>query len=214
MSLTLYLHPLSSYCHKVLIALYEAEIRFEPIIVNLGEAASRDAFYQIWRMGQFPVLHDAARGVTLPESSIIIEYLAQHFPSAAALVPRAPDLALETRARDRFFDLHIHQHMQKIMGDVLRPLEHKDAFGVEQAATRLRTACELLDQWMANRTWANGAHFSLADCSAAPALFYANRVHPLAQHPNVAAYLERLQQRPSYARTLAEAQPYFHMLPR
>jgi glutathione S-transferase len=214
MSLTLYLHPLSSYCHKVLIAFYEAEIAFEARIVNLGEAASREAFLKVWPMGQFPVLRDHTRGLTVPESSIIIEYLAQYYPSAAKLLPRTPELALETRLGDRFYDMHIHQHMQKIMGDVLRAPGHNDAAGVEQAGTRMRTAYDFAEQQMTNRTWANGADFSMADCSAAPALFYANRVQPLQQHPNLAAYLERLMQRPSYARALAEAKPYFDMLPR
>ena len=214
MSLTLYLHPLSSYCHKVLIALYEAGIEFEPHLVDLQAAAPREQFLEIWPMGQFPVLRDHARGITLPESSIIIEYLAQHYPGAASLVPPPPALALETRLRDRFFDLHIHQHMQKIMGDALRPAGANDPMGVEHAGARMRTAYELLDQLMGSRTWANGAQFSMADCAAAPALFYANRLQPLARHPNVAAYLERLQARPAYARVLAEAKPYFHMLPR
>jgi glutathione S-transferase len=213
-SLTLYLHPLSSYCHKVLIALYEAGIEFEPHLVDLGAAAAREQFLKIWPMGQFPVLRDHARDLTLPESSIIIEYLAQHHPSAAALLPQPPALALETRLRDRFFDLHIHQHMQKIMGDALRPPGGNDPLGVEHAGARIRTAYELLDEHMAGRTWANGVEFSMADCAAAPALFYANRLHPLAHYPNVAAYLERLMARPAYARVLAQAQPYFHMLPR
>jgi glutathione S-transferase len=213
-SLTLYLHPLASYCHKVLIALYEAQIDFEAQIVDLQHAAGRESFERIWPMGQFPVLRDHGRGVTLPESSIIIEYLAQHFPGAAALLPSAPALALDTRLRDRFFDLHIHQHMQKIITDALRPPGHNDTFGVQQSSARLRTACELLDREMASRTWANGAQFSMADCSAAPALFYANRVHPLSQHPHVALYLERLMARPSYARVLAEAEPYFAMIPK
>lgn len=214
MSLILYLHPLSSYCHKVLIALYEAGIEFEPHVVDLQAAAARERFLKIWPMGQFPVLHDQARDITLPESSIIIEYLAQHYPGAAALLPQPAALALETRLRDRFFDLHIHQHMQKIMGDALRPAGGNDPLGVEQAGVRIRTAYALLDELMAQRSWANGAQFSMADCAAAPALFYANRLQPLAQHANLAAYLERLMARPAYARVLAEAEPYFHMLPR
>lgn len=214
MSLKLYMHPLSSFCHKALIALYEAQIPFEAHLVDLQDAAVRANFAKLWPMGQFPVLEDRARGLTVPESSIIIEYLAQNYPSAARLLPQSPELALETRLRDRFFDLHVNQLMQKIVTDVLRPAGCNDPLGVEQASTRLRTACEVIDAVMATRTWANGADFSMADCSAAPALFYANRVHPLAQHPHAAAYLERLQQRPSFARVLAEAKPYFEMLPR
>jgi glutathione S-transferase len=214
MSLKLYMHPLSSFCQKVLIALYEAEIPFEPHLTDLREAAVRAQLAKLWPMGQFPVLEDRARGMTVPESSIIIEYLVQHYPRAAPLIPQAAELALETRLRDRFFDLHVNQLMQKIVTDALRPPGGNDSVGVEHASDRLKTACGILDGLMATRTWANGAQFSMADCAAAPALFYANRIHPLSQHPNVAAYLERLSQRPSFARVLAEAKPYFAMLPK
>jgi glutathione S-transferase len=116
--------------------------------------------------------------------------------------------------RDRFFDLHIHTHMQKVMGDVLRPEDKKDPFGVDHAIAAMRTALGLIEGTIGN-AWIMGDAFTLADCSAAPALFYANRIVPLSEEfPKTSAYLARLKERPSYARVLREAEPYFHMLPR
>lgn len=214
MSLTLYYHPLSSFCHKVLIALYEKDLAFDPQLVDLGDTQQRDAFRRLWPIGKFPVLKDESRGETIPESTIIIEYLEQHHPGITGLLPQEPKLALRTRMLDRFIDLYIHLPMQRIVGDRLRPEESRDPYGVGEARQMLGTALGILDQDMRSRTWANDSDFSLADCGAAPALFYADKVMPLAsQHPNVAGYLQRLMQRPSYARVLAEAQPYFHMFP-
>src|SRR5262245_36356123 len=121
MSLKLYFHPLSSYCQKVLVALYENETPFEAHLVDLGNKASRADFLKIWPVGQFPVLRDDARDRTIPESSIIIEYLGQYHPGTTPLVPADADLAWQARLRDRFYDLHVHNHMQKIVGDRLRP---------------------------------------------------------------------------------------------
>lgn len=214
MSLTLYYHPLSSFCHKVLIALYEKEVAFAPHLVDLGDPEQRDAFRRLWPIGKFPVLKDESRGETIPESTIIIEYLEQHYPGTTRLLPQDPELVLRTRTLDRFIDLYIHLPMQRIVGDRLRPEESRDPYGVGEARQMLGTALDILDQDMRKRTWANDGDFSLADCAAAPALFYADKVMPLAsQHPNLAGYLERLKQRPSYARVLTEAQPYFHMFP-
>ena len=214
MSLMLYYHPLSSFCHKVLIALYEKDLAFDPQLVDLGDTQQRDAFRRLWPIGKFPVLKVETRGETIPESTIIIEYLEQHHPGTTGLLPQEPELALRTRMLDRFIDLYIHLPMQRIVGDRLRPEERRDPYGVGEARQMLGTALGILDQDMRSRKWANDSDFSLADCAAAPALFYADKVMPLAsQHPNVAGYLQRLMQRPSYARVLAEAQPYFHMFP-
>src|SRR5215475_13240458 len=120
MPLKLYFHPLASYCHKVLIALYENDTAFEPHLVDLMNEASAAAFKALSPMGKMPVLHDDARDRTVPESTIIIEYLAQHYPGRTQLLPAEPDLARETRLRDRFFDLYVHEPMQKIVGDRLR----------------------------------------------------------------------------------------------
>ena len=215
MSLKLFFHPLSSFCHKVLIALYENDTAFEPHIVDLGNEISRAEFLQVWPIGKFPVLRDEARDQTIPESSIIIEYLAQHYPGKAALVPADADLARETRLRDRYYDLHVQVPMQKIVGDRLRPEGKNDPHGVGQAKASLMTAYTMIEQDMATQTWAMGDQFSMADCAAAPALFYANMVLPFSDtHKNVATYFDRLMQRPSFIRVLKEAQPYFKLFPK
>jgi len=214
MSLTLHFHPLSSYCHKVLIALYENGTPFTPNIVNLQDEGERAALRKLWPIGKFPVLQDAARDRVVPESSIIIEYLDQHYSGRTKFIPADADLARQMRLRDRYFDLHIHLPMQKIVGDRLRPADRKDAYGVNEARDQMGRALGALEAQMASRTWAMGDDFTLADCAAAPALFYANKVAPLLPaFPNVAAYLDRLKQRPSYARALKEAEPYFKFFP-
>jgi glutathione S-transferase len=214
MSLKLYFHPFSSYCQKVLIALYENDTAFEPRIVDLTDAAENAAFKRLWPIGKFPVLRDDASALTIAESTIIIEYLAQHYPGATRLIPADPDLARECRARDRFYDLHVHQHMQTIVGDRLRPAGKKDPFGVEQAKSRLETAFGMIDAEMAGKTWAMGDAFSMADCAAAPALYYANLLVPFGKtHKNLAAYFGRLMARPSFARAVKEAEPYRAFFP-
>ena len=212
--LTLYMHPLSSYCHKVLIALYENAIPFTPHIVNLGDPVARDEFRKVWPIGKFPVLRDEARGRTVPESTVIIEYLGQHYPGPVKLIPADPELAAQVRSIDRFYDLHVHEPMGKVVTDNLRPADRHDPFGVDQAREHMRTALRMTEGEMALKRWAAGEQFSMADCAAAPALFYTNRIMPLAhEFPHVSAYLERLTKRPSYARVLTEAQPYFAMFP-
>ena len=214
MPLTLHFHPLSSFCQKALVALYENDTPFEPHIVDLADEASRAALLKLWPIGKFPVLRDDARDRTIPESSIIIEYLAQHYPGRTRLVPADADLARQTRLRDRFYDLYVQEPMQKIVGDRLRPASAKDPHGVEEARARLRTAYDMIEEDMARRTWAMGDTFTMADCAAAPALFYANLVMPFADtHKNAAAYFGRLMERPSFARAVAEAKPYFPLFP-
>jgi glutathione S-transferase len=194
--------------------LYENEVPFTPQLVDLGDPEQRAGFLRLWPIGKFPVLQDAARGKTIPESTIIIEYLEQHHPGKARLIPDDPEQARETRLLDRFFDLYVHEPMQKIVGDRLRPEDAKDPHGVDHARKTMCTALDLLEQDMASRTWAAGGIFGLADCAAAPALFYADKLMPIAEHhPNVAGYLSRLKQRSSYARVLREAEPYFAMFP-
>jgi glutathione S-transferase len=215
MSLTLHFHPLSSFCQKVLVALYENDTPFTGNIVDLGDPAQRNALLALWPIGKFPVLVDSARGETIPESTIIIEYLAQHHPGRTPLVPSDPDRARRVRAADRFFDFYVELPMQAIVGDRLRPAGAKDALGVEQARARLRTAYGMIETDMAGRQWAAGDAFTMADCGAAPALYYANAVEPFgAAHPQVARYFERLMARPSFARAVKEADPYRHMFPK
>lgn len=214
MSLVLHYHPLASFCHKALIALYENDVPFVPQLVDLGDPAQRAEFLRVWPIGKFPVLRDEDREKTIPESSIIIEYLQQHYPGKVKLIPEDADDARETRLLDRFFDLYVHEPMQKIVTDRLRPAGSDDPHGVEHARKVMRTAFDMLEKDMAHCTWAAGESFGLADCAAAPALFYANKVMPIADHhPHLARYLDRLMHRPSYARVLIEAQPYFAMFP-
>jgi len=215
MSLRLYFHPLSSFSQKVLIALYENDTPFEPEILGAGDTAAIEALKKIWPIGKFPVLRDAARDWTVPETSIIIEYLAQHYPGAVELVPKDPELARQMRLRDRFFDLHVNVPMQKIFTDRLRPAGKNDSYGVEQAKEALVTAYRVVDGAMSAKTWAMGDPFTMADCAAAPALNYANMAIPLGEtYPHAAAYLSRLKARPSFARALHEAEAYFSLLPK
>jgi glutathione S-transferase len=214
MSLKLYFHPLSSYCQKVLTALYENDTPFEKRLVNLGDAEDAAAFKRLWPIGKFPVLRDDANDRTIPESSIIIEYLDRNYPGKASLIPDDGDLALETRRADRFYDLCVQAPMQSIVGDRLRPKEARDPLGVEKAKSQLRVALDVLDKDMAGKVWATGDQFSMADCAAAPAIYYADLLIPFADtHKNAAAYLGRLKQRPSFARAVDEAGPYRHMFP-
>lgn len=209
---TLYYHPLSSFCWKVLIALYEAGVDFEPRLVNLGDPADRAAFEAVWPLAKFPVLRDHARGKTVPESSVIIEYLARTERSAASLVPEDADLAMQTRLIDRLIDSYIHLPFQQVVAERLRPQGQHDPFGVEQSRGQIRSGYNLIAP-MITRPWAMGETFTLADCAALPALFYADYAVPLADWPELDAYLGRLKARPSVARVLAEAEPFFQYFP-
>jgi glutathione S-transferase len=215
MPLTLYYHPLSSFCWKALIALYENGTPFTPQMVDLSKEDERAALLKIWPIGKFPVLHDSANDRIVPESTIIIEYLDTHYPGATRFLPEDADAARQTRLRDRFYDLYVHLPMQKIMGDRLRPANARDAYGVEEAKARIKSCYGMIDKEVGSRTWAMGETFGLADCAAAPALFYAGMVVPFgAGHNNLGAYFERLKARPSFARVLKEAEPYFDMVPK
>jgi glutathione S-transferase len=214
MKLKLYYHPLSSFCWKVLIALYENDTPFAPQSVDLSNEAERAGLLKMWPIGKFPVLRDDATDRTIPESSIIIEYLDQQYPGRTRFIPADPKQALQTRLRDRFYDLYVHLPMQKIVGDRLRPEGRKDPHGVAEADARIQSCYGMIDREVATKTWAMGEAFSIADCAAAPALFYANKVVPFGDgHANLTAYVERLKARPSFARVLSEAEPFFRMFP-
>jgi glutathione S-transferase len=214
MSLKFFFHPLASYCQKVLIALYENGTHFEPHVVDFSNEASAAAFRKLWPIAKMPVLRDEARDRTIPESSIIIEYLGQHYPGPTPLIPADAEQALQTRLRDRFYDLYVHEPMQKIVGDRLRPAGKTDPYGVEAARAQLLKSYGMIDAEMAATTWAMGDAFTLADCAAGPPLFFANKLIPFGDsHRNLAGYFERLTQRPSFARSLAEAEPYMKFFP-
>ena len=216
MSLTLYFHPLSSFCHKALIALYENGTPFTPQTVNLMDPEESAAFKAMWPIRKFPVLRDDANGQTIPESTVVIEYLDQHYSGKTTFIPKDAARAQEVRLYDRLCDLYLHLPMQKIVGDKLRPDGKKDPYGVDEAKSQIETSLRMLEELLAKRTWIAGDAFTMADCAAAPPLFYIDMVvAPIGDtHKNVAAYLRRLKERPSYARVLEGAKPYMHMVPR
>lgn len=213
MSLTLYFHPLSCFCQKVLIALYENHTPFTPKLVDFGASDERADFLKLWPIGKFPLLRTQDRLV--PESSIIIEYLAQHWPGPLALIPSDPAEALEVRRLDRLVDAYVANAMQKVVLDRIRPADGKDPLGVAEAREMLSRAYAVLEAELGDRRWLAGDDFTLADCAAAPALFYAERCLSFQSgYPRLAGYFERLRTRPSFARALAEAEPYFQFFPR
>lgn len=214
MSLTMHLHPLASFCWKPLIALYENGTPFTSVVVDLGNEQSRAAFLKLSPAGKMPVLRDEALDRAVPESTIVIEYLNAYYPGPVELIPADIDLARQTRLADRFYDFYVQHPMQKIVGDRLRPEGKTDPFGVEQARAQLRGSYAIIDQDMQSRAWAMGEAFTMADCAAAPALFYANKVEPFGdKYPAVRRYHDRLLRRPSVARVIEEAQPYFKLFP-
>jgi len=205
MTLKLYAHPFSSYCQKVLIALYENALPFE--YRTLGEEAVNSELAVLWPIKKFPVLVDGER--TVLEASIIIEHLGLYHSGPVKLVPVDPRVALDVRMMDRFFDNYVMTPMQKIVSDRIRAESDRDFHGVDEARRMLDTAYAWLDDTMAGREWAAGDVFSMADCAAAPSLFYADWAHPISEeHAHVHAYRKRLLARPSFARAVDEARPY------
>ena len=212
MSLVLHYHPLSSYCHKVLIALYEMGLPFEPRLLNLGDPQQKEAFLALWPTGKMPLLEDGGRIV--PETSIIIEYLQQQHQGEARLLPSAAAACLDVRLWDRLSDQYVMSPMQAVVAQQLRPPQARDEQVAEQARATLRMACDLLEQQLGEQAWLAGPDFTLADCAAAPALFYARTIVPFgAQHVRLSAYFERLLLRPSVARVLLEAKPFLQYYP-
>nr|WP_245396730.1 glutathione S-transferase family protein [Jiella sonneratiae] len=208
----LFAHPFSSYCQKVLVALYENDTPFELRRLSHDRPEIMDELRAHWPIGKFPVLLDDGR--PLIEASIIVEHLDIHHPGPVRLIPAEPDAALEARFWDRFFDNYVATPQNKFVDDALRPPEARDPLGVERAGAMLDTAYAILDRHMAEREWAAGDSFSLADCAAAPQLFYADWTHPIGDRfPAVTAYRQRLLRRPSFARCVEEARPYRPLFP-
>ena len=213
MALTLHAHPLSSYCWKALIALYENDTPFDFRQLELGDEASAADFLMLWPIGRMPVLVDD--GAVIVESSVIIEHLAIHHPGPVRLLPADPAAALEVRMLDRIFDHYVMTPMQKIVFDRLRPADRRDPHGVAEARKLIDTSYGWLEDRLTGRSWAAGEDFSLADCAAGPSLHYADKVQPMdSRFPTLAVYLARLEQRPSFARVLEKAAPYRRFFPR
>lgn len=212
MSIKLYAHPFSSYCQKVLVALYENETPFEFRMLAPGDERAAAEHEALWPLRRMPVLVDGGR--TVVEASIIIEHLGLHHPGPVRLIPDDPRAALDVRMMDRFFDNYVMTPMQKIVLDTIRAAEDRDRKGVTEARKLFDRAYAWLDGALATRTWAAGDTASLADCAAAPALFYADWVHPIdGVFSNVRAYRQRLLAWPSFARAVDEARPYRQLFP-
>ncbi len=212
MALTLHYHPLSSYCWKVLIALYENGTDFETRMVDFGDPDGRGAFQSLWPTAKIPLLVDGGRVV--PETSIQIEYLDTHYRGKVRLLPNDPDEQLAVRLWDRLFDLYVMTPMQRFVAQHLRPESERDARVLAAARDELVAAYAMIEQKRGDGMWAVGEQFSLADCAAAPALFYASVVAPFpAEYPRLGTYFDRLMKRPSMQRTMTEAQPWFRYFP-
>ena len=197
MALTVYLHPLASFCHKVLIGLYENATPFEPRIVDFSNPGSASAHIERWPVGKIPVLHDTNGNQIVAESSIMIEYLHRQYPGQIKLIPEDKDRQLDVRLWDRFFDLYVSMPMQKIVGDRIRPDGAHDPHGVAEAHATLETAYGMIEGQLYGKPWATGEEFTMADCSALPALFFASIVHPFGDNrPHLQDYLEQLLSRP------------------
>jgi glutathione S-transferase len=209
----LYAHPFASYCWKVLIALYENQTAFT--YRSLGDPADPQAATELealWSLKKFPVLLDGGRPVI--ESSVIIEYLTLRYPGRVRLIPSDPEAALEVRFLDRYFDNYIMTPMSKVVANELRPQDQRDPYGVDEARAALDTAYRWLDGLMQQRVWAAGENFTMADCAAAPSLFYADWTHPIGEiFPHVRSYRSRLLARPAVARVVDEARPFRHFFP-
>jgi glutathione S-transferase len=213
MTLVLYQHPLASFAQKALVALYELDLEFESRLVENED--SRAELTSVWPLAKIPVLVDESAGITLPESTSIIEYLDGLAPGGPTLVPADPAAALQMRLWDRFHDQYIAAPMQKIVTDNLRPAGRSDPEGVAEARRTLDTAYGVLDAHLADHEWTAGPTFGLADCGAGPALFYARIVHRWDEqaHANIARYYRALVERSALARVIDEARPYREVFP-
>lgn len=214
MALIFHYHPFSSFCQKVLVALYEREVPFESVVLDFSDPEQKAAFERLWPMGKFPVLRDETRGLTVPESSAIVEYLDRAHPGPPLLIPADPNLALQARLWDRFFDNYVELPLQKVVGDTFRPDGGHDPHGVEEAKALLVRAYDLLEQRLGESgSWITGEIFTLADCGAGPALFYAGMIRPFGRRPRLKAYYARLRARPSFAKAVDEARPFRPFFP-
>lgn len=207
MSLALYGHPFSSYTQKALIALYENATPFEARWIGSQTPQHAAEWQRRWPLSKFPLLLDGER--TVVETTIIIEYLQLMHPGPVRLLPLDPMAALDVRFLDRFFDLHVMSPMQHAVSAALTGIPEKRAEGLAFGVSKLELAYAWLEAHLAGKSWAAGRDFTLADCAAAPSLFYADWTHPIAEsYPLLRAYRARLLARPSFARAVEEARPF------
>lgn len=212
MPITFYGHQFSAYCQKALVAFYEHGVDYTLRPIDFEDSEILAEFEKIWPLKRMPVIIDAGR--TIIESSVIIEHIDVHYNAGHQLVPHNPVKALETRFMDRFFDNYISTPQMTVVFDVLRDPKDRDPYGVSKAKDLLETSYGWLNAQMADRHWAAGDDFTLADCAAGPALFYAHWTHPIdRKYSHLHAYRDRLMARPSFARCIKEAKPFRHLFP-
>lgn len=210
--LKIYGHPFAAYYWKVLIALYERDVAFEFLMVDPQHPHHGEALRHLAPTGQFPVLVDGDRAVI--ESAAIIEYLDLHHGAAPPLVPTDPRAAIEARQMDGVFDDYVMGPLQRMVANVLREEDKRDPHLAAEAKAALDKSYAWLERWMTGRTWAANEVFSLADCAAAPALFYAHWGHPIAEsYVALRNYRARLLARASIARVVDEARPWREYFP-
>ena len=212
MSLALYGHPFSSYTQKALIALYENNTSFDFRCIGPESPQHSAEWLRRWPMAQFPMLVDGER--TLVETSILIEHLQLAHPGPIRLLPADPMKALDVRFLDRYFDLYVMSPMQFAVDSALGRIPGTREEGLAIACKKLERAYTWLETHLTGKTWATGTDFTLADCAAAPSLFYADWTHPISTaYQNLRAYRARLLTRPSFARAVEEARPFRHFFP-
>jgi glutathione S-transferase len=212
MTLVLYGHPFSSYSQKALIALYENATPFEFKVLGPSTPENFEALKKLWPIAKFPVLED--EGVAIFEATTIIEHLAIHHAGLVQLIPADPKLTLDVRMMDRIFDNYVMTPMNWIVQDARRPPEGRGAQSVTQGRALLDTTYRWLNERMAGRVWVSGETFSMANCAAAPSLFYPDWAHPISdEFSELRAYRNRLLARPSFARAVGEARPYRQYFP-
>ena len=212
MTIALYGHPFSSYTQKALIDFYENGLPFEFKMIGPEAPENFDCLRRAWSLAKFPMVEEG--GTNVFESTSIIEYLDVKHPGSVRLIPDDKDAAIEARMLDRVFDNYVMTPMNAIVRDALRAPEDRQASSVTEARSQLEAIYGWLDQRMASRTWAIGDAFTLADCAAAPSLFYADWAHPFPPAlVHLRSYRQRLLARPSYDRANNEARPYRHYFP-
>ena len=202
----LYYNPLSTYSQKVLIAFYEKGLTFEPFVIDLKNATARQSYAKVYPLGKIPLLI-TEQNRPVPESSIIIEYLDMNYMTGATLLPRDSEMSRQARLKDRMYDLYLNNPIVELLFESLKPKNQQDPCRIIKAREILDIMYEQLNESLCDHSWANGEEFSIADCAAAPALFYGQRVHPFTKYPAIKAYFSRLLGRTSLQKVLGEAEP-------
>ena len=207
----LYYFPLSTYSQKALMALHEKKIPFEPEIVDLRDDAARAKYRDIYPLGKVPLLV-LDNGHLIPESSIIIEYLDTHFESGPRLIPKDPEESRRTRFKDRMQDLYLNESVTTLIFESWKTEAERNAEGMEKARFRAGVLYDFMEKDLADKRWLMGSEFSMADCAAAPPLFYAQEHFPFNDRPNITAYWKRLSARPSWQKVFEEVKPYLEWI--